>query len=304
MIVHFDSKYLPVLSMDEAILYGHIEFLSMVNKVSGLNFFDDYYWVDANYSNFSGLFTFWSVVKVRELFERMVSIGVIEQKTFNSSRYCIVDGDRMNDLLSGKVIADEVVLADDGDDELTWKGYQKKMGINYKSVPNRRDVAEYLAVIDGYNQLFSKNISLTNTNYRLISQAFANGHSPKAIIQAFQNRPKIEWTTKYWKPADFPSMFYQKNGKGDPVDWVDTFAGENFSSNKQDLQKELQEVINWFKILHDITDSDRVKYFATVKYPVWSVSELKGCSGDYDLITESLNKLYNAYRKYINLVDT
>ena len=45
MIVHFDSKYLPVLSMDEAILYGHIEFLSVVNKVSGLNFFDDYYWV-------------------------------------------------------------------------------------------------------------------------------------------------------------------------------------------------------------------------------------------------------------------
>ena len=304
MIIIFNTEYIPILSIEEAILYSYIEYLCIVNKSTETNYFNGIYWVDANYSCFARMFTFWTIPKIKEMLDRMVGIEVITLGVFNQDKYCLANAEKMRELLNGKTPHNISVSADESYEELTWKSYQKKTGINYKSVPNRRDVKEYIAVIDRYNEMFGKKISLTNTNYRLISQAFANGHTVDAIIQAFKNRPLVGWTKKYWKESDFPSMFYQKNSKGDPVDWVDTFAGENFSSNKQDLQKELQEVINWFKILHDLHDSDRVRYFATVKHPVWSVNELKGCSGDYDLITESIHKLYNAYQRYINLIDT
>lgn len=304
MIISFNTEYIPILSIEEAILYSYIEYLCIVNKSTETNYFNGIYWVDANYSCFARMFTFWTIPKIKEMFDRMVGIEVVTLGVFNQDKYCLANTEKMRELLSGKIPHNIPVSADESYEELTWKSYEKKTGINYKSVPNRRDVKEYIAVIDRYNEMFGKKISLTNTNYRLISQAFANGHTVDAIMQAFKNRPLVGWTKKYWKESDFPSMFYQKNSKGDPVDWVDTFAGENFSSNKQDLQKELQEVINWFKILHDLHDSDRVRYFATVKYPVWSVDELKGCSGDYDLITESIHKLYNAYQRYINLIDT
>jgi len=78
-------------------------------------------------------------------------------------------------------------------------------------------------IINFFNALSWRKITLSKQHKRCIDKAFENWYSVEDIKTAFENISKDEWWSKTWAWKDFVPMFRERNSKQEPVDYISKF---------------------------------------------------------------------------------
>lgn len=144
---------------------------------------------------------------------------------------------------------------------INWKKYQSHVQQNAQQMNNRCTTDEqqmntinkvnkvnkeiknkdiYMQVIDGFNTITSRSITLTKDRQHLIGRAFEDGYKAEDILKAFSNRMKAEWWISVKKHLDFESLFYKKDQNGNPKDWIGMFKDGVFEKDPSVMTAEEQ----------------------------------------------------------------